>query len=83
MPMHIHCVMHVPLPERTDIVMGTLHSMTMANWITGKCVHAGCQRTLHAISKLSIWDCLSHALDTLLMKESSFCTALLWGMKPG
>lgn len=83
MPMHIHCVMHVPLPERTDIVMGTLYSMAMANWITEKCVRAGCQKTLHTISKLFIWDCLSHALDTLLIKESSFCTALLWGMKPG
>jgi hypothetical protein len=31
MPMHIHCVMHMPLPERTDFVMGTLHIMAMAN----------------------------------------------------
>jgi hypothetical protein len=67
--MHIHCGMRVPLPEKADIVIGTLHSMAMANWVTEKCVHAGCQRTLHTISKLYIWDCLSHALDTLLMKR--------------
>jgi len=82
-PMHIYCVMHVPLPERTDIVMGTLHIMAVADWITEICVRAGCQKTSHTISKLFVWDCLSHSLDTLWMKESSFCTALLWGMKPG
>lgn len=79
MTMHIHSVTHVPLPERTDIVVVTLHSMAMANWITEKCVHAGCQKTLHTISKLFIWDCLCHALDTLLIKESSLCHCIVMG----
>ena len=58
-------------------------ALFITNWMTEKCVHAGCQTTSQMISKLVIWNLHPYILHIVPIKQCTFCSAVSQGKKHG